>query len=384
MKKTMILIILNIILLPLIVLAGGSSDDSGVDRGEMITATCTYHNQHTVRGRGGEAATIDEFIVFEFSGIDGTTYQSSGGDVALTVLQYKKGKNTSTNKTPSGAMKYIGNYNKSSDKYTVTVAQTNVYEANNSSNEQLKKAAKDGLFCPSTVYYKSDSVNGQKYYFCDGVVDPIGDTCKTIENSLGDYKTKSVLVDNTAISNVGTNDYSDTDVEDVYYEENQELQDLCDPESPNYNLEKCLAQQTIVDAVVDQAADQGISRETLNAYVPDTLKPDLDNLSTITDCESLLGSPSTKPSGSTPGSPAYYMMFVFNIIKYIAIILLVTLSIVDFVKAVAAKDDDSIKKASNTTIKRLILCIAIFLLPTLIEVLLEYVHTSAIDTCGIN
>ena len=125
------------------------------------------------------------------------------------------------------------------------------------------------------------------------------------------------------------------------------------------------------------------TNEPINSYVPDTLRPDLDNLSTITDCESLLGSPSTKPSGSTPGSPAYYMMFVFNIIKYIAIILLVTLSIVDFVKAVAAKDDDSIKKAINTTIKRLILCVVVFLLPTLIEVLLEYVHTSAIDTCGI-
>lgn len=107
-----------------------------------------------------------------------------------------------------------------------------------------------------------------------------------------------------------------------------------------------------------------------NPYV----KPEINELK---DCTSLLGNPELK------GSPSYYLVVVFNVIKYVAIILLIILTIMDFLGAVASQDDNAIKKAAGKAIKRLILCIVIFVLPTLIEFILRIIHDKAVGLCGI-
>ena len=55
----------------------------------------------------------------------------------------------------------------------------------------------------------------------------------------------------------------------------------------------------------------------------------------------------------------------------------------DFLGAVASQDDNAIKKAAGKAIKRLILCIVIFVLPTLIEFILRIIHDKAVGLCGI-
>ncbi len=100
----------------------------------------------------------------------------------------------------------------------------------------------------------------------------------------------------------------------------------------------------------------------------------------FTDCNSLLGD----PNQSNPGTPAYYIVKIFNVIKYVAIILLIVMSMLDFVTAVASSDNDAIKKATNKTIKRAILCVIILILPFLIEVILKYASDRAIDLCGVS
>lgn len=57
----------------------------------------------------------------------------------------------------------------------------------------------------------------------------------------------------------------------------------------------------------------------------------------------------------------------FDIIKFAVPILIIGLGVVDYVKALAAQNQDEVKRSTNKLIKRLIIGIIIFLLPTLIE-----------------
>ena len=96
---------------------------------------------------------------------------------------------------------------------------------------------------------------------------------------------------------------------------------------------------------------------------------------TIDNCATLFGDP------KVPGSPAYYISFAFRLMKYIGIVLLLALSIIDFVKAVTSQDNDQLKKATGTTLKRLIACIVIFLLPVLIDLIMVYTNEEALSKC---
>ena len=87
---------------------------------------------------------------------------------------------------------------------------------------------------------------------------------------------------------------------------------------------------------------------------------DLDFEADDNPCETYLGD-------GSKGTPMYYLDFLFNLIKYVAIVLLFVLTVVEYAKAVTADKDDAIKKATTMTVKRLILAIVIFFLPILIE-----------------
>lgn len=77
---------------------------------------------------------------------------------------------------------------------------------------------------------------------------------------------------------------------------------------------------------------------------------------------------------------------IFTWIKIIAPIIVVIMGSVEFAGAILQDDKDAMKKAANKFIKRLIVAVAIFLIPTLMEFLLnifnEFSRHSA-DICGI-
>ena len=85
----------------------------------------------------------------------------------------------------------------------------------------------------------------------------------------------------------------------------------------------------------------------------------------LPSCDSVFGSP-TKPD-----YPAYWIQLVLDVIKYIAIVALLGLSIADFVKAIVSDDKDALKKAGITSFKRFIYCVIIFFLPILVNFLME-------------
>lgn len=74
----------------------------------------------------------------------------------------------------------------------------------------------------------------------------------------------------------------------------------------------------------------------------------------------------------------------FTIIKVLTPVLIIGLSVVDFVQATTSSDDDAFKKAKDKFVKRLIIGVIIFLLPYLVDIVLQliddYYQTS---TCGI-
>lgn len=96
-----------------------------------------------------------------------------------------------------------------------------------------------------------------------------------------------------------------------------------------------------------------------------------------TDCNSILGV-------NEPGYPAYYIFTAFNIIKYLAILILIVFTIMDFLKAIISKDEDAINKSVTQFVKRFIIAIIIFLLPTLIELVMEWSGlVDDVAICGI-
>ena len=64
--------------------------------------------------------------------------------------------------------------------------------------------------------------------------------------------------------------------------------------------------------------------------------------------------------------------------------MILVLSSLDFAKAILMSDDESLKKAQSSLITRLILAALLFVLPTLIEVVLDIFGFTSSDVCIFN
>ncbi len=92
-------------------------------------------------------------------------------------------------------------------------------------------------------------------------------------------------------------------------------------------------------------------------------------------CDSIFGDPGCDKC------PAYWIQWILNLMKYIAIIALLVFVIVDFIKALVQNDKDAIKKAGMSAAKRFIYCVLIFFLPIIVEFFMSLL--GAYGTCGI-
>ena len=77
-----------------------------------------------------------------------------------------------------------------------------------------------------------------------------------------------------------------------------------------------------------------------------------------------------------PGSIGWLLQTILNYIKVIGPILVVILSAIDFIKAITSSDDKAMKEAQTKLIIRLIAALALFLVPTLVQVLLSFISDS--------
>lgn len=144
------------------------------------------------------------------------------------------------------------------------------------------------------------------------------------------------------------------------------------PSSDEYkNVQKLINYLNTVDFTKIYA---DIWDDIISSYIE--YEGDNGNNGNIT-CTSLLGRTDEKQS------PAWYLSIAFNVVKYVAIILLIVFSIMDYVSAITSNDSDSLKKANSKFIKRLVICIIIFLLPFLLNFVLNYISDRQTGLCGI-
>ncbi len=94
-------------------------------------------------------------------------------------------------------------------------------------------------------------------------------------------------------------------------------------------------------------------------------------------CESLFGD----PDNCDKKCPAYWMQWILNAMKYVAIGALLLFVTMDFAKALISNDKDALKKAGTTAIKRFIYCVLLFFLPIIVDLIMSMF--GAYGTCGI-
>ncbi len=115
---------------------------------------------------------------------------------------------------------------------------------------------------------------------------------------------------------------------------------------------------------------------------PDSTSDD-PTITEINDCVTLLGSPKTE------GTPAYYVSVAFRVVKYVAVGLLIVLSTIDFISAIMSQDKEILNKTITKVVKRFVLCVVIFILPTILDLVLQYINDSQyleqvkLGLCGI-
>ena len=109
----------------------------------------------------------------------------------------------------------------------------------------------------------------------------------------------------------------------------------------------------------------------------DDLREDLNSYNQDAECNSILGSTEDEES------VAWLLQQLLNYIKILGPILVVILSSLDFAKAIITSDDESMKKAEKKLAIRLVLAIALFLIPTLVSVLLDTFGITTDAICGL-
>ncbi len=76
-----------------------------------------------------------------------------------------------------------------------------------------------------------------------------------------------------------------------------------------------------------------------------------------------------------------FLQQIYNVFKYLAPVLVLVFSTMDFVKAAASQDKEALKKAAKTALKRALLAILLFVVPTLLNYFFNLLGFSG--TCGI-
>ena len=96
------------------------------------------------------------------------------------------------------------------------------------------------------------------------------------------------------------------------------------------------------------------------------------------ECKGILGNPDNEDS------VAWFLVKILDYLKLLGPLMILVLSSLDFAKAILTSDDESLKKAQSSLITRLILAALLFVLPTLIEVILDIFGFTSSDVCIFN
>ncbi len=224
--------------------------------------------------------------------------------------------------------------------------------------------------CSKSIFVK-DEEDSQDIVLCETNDTKTKDTACAY--SYGDSNYKEYTFKSTAL---GINKDSGTTIDygESYAQNKEKVSMYC---NSSYDEELCEKAKADLDAVVQASQDSGKSQSGLEEDYKE-FYTNVDIPFGEANCDTLLG------RIDDSNAPAYYLNFAFNLIKYIAIVALVVLTIIDYVKAAVASNPDDIKKVNIKTIKRAIILVIIFFLPMIINFILDILGIVSTDpTCGI-
>ena len=104
-----------------------------------------------------------------------------------------------------------------------------------------------------------------------------------------------------------------------------------------------------------------------------------DNINIAVSCT---GSNAALGDVNDPDSVAWLLQKLLNYIKILGPFLVLIYSSIDFIKSIVTSDDESLKKATKNLSMRLILALALFLIPVFVSVMLNIVGLTS-DLCGL-
>ena len=114
-----------------------------------------------------------------------------------------------------------------------------------------------------------------------------------------------------------------------------------------------------------------LAYKVLNSGKQDILITDID------DCSGLIGNPE---DGS---SFAYYLQTTLDFLKILGPVLIISMSIYDYIRAIPSGDKEALTKVNKKTIIRVIAGVGIFLAPTIIKALFSLLGVYGNSDCGI-
>ena len=180
-------------------------------------------------------------------------------------------------------------------------------------------------------WFRIDEKDGDKWKEVEQITDNYGITVSNARSALNDY-TKSGCID------------EDSDEYKEYENIINNLEDEVDD----------------IDTNIDR--QNGVSEGDWQF-----LGEDPEFGSTEIGCDSLFDT-------TTPGAFGWILKTILNYVKVIGPILVVLLSAIDFIKAVIGTDEKAMKEAQNKLIIRLVAAVALFLVPTLVQLLLSFIN----------
>lgn len=389
MKKIVKLLIINLILIPNLVLASGDSDDlvsdKCIDEGTCIEL-CRYNNTkvtNTINGpQKGSTRTIS--IIYTFKGDWAVTWQGWETDPFVYKEEAKSLKKL---------LEISGVNDKTGLKEdTFTCPNYGYIDTDGFASGNEICFDNDGKSCENANNFATNfgnSISEKKYDFAKDLDNyfsnwSFGDI-KCSEFADGTYKSADDIVDK--IEKDLVKNYLRNNIMPEFVKNTESYKNIVNKVTKSFNEQKehCLGNP---DNLTDEEQIKvEESLEKIEEELPEKIEEAANNSfgAQLTSgpalkpqtCESLLGDPEIE------GTPAFYLVIVFKVLKYVALVILLVMSVMDFVGAVASHDNDTLKKAVSKLIMRAILCVIIFILPTIVEFVLQFLSEEAIDTCGI-
>lgn len=134
--------------------------------------------------------------------------------------------------------------------------------------------------------------------------------------------------------------------------------------------------------VYDTGGENDTNRSTIDSN-GNVVNKNYTNNATLDGLNQKYDSCSQLIDTETEGSFGWLLQKLLNYIKIAGPILVVLLSALDFIKAIASSEEDAFKKAQSRLVVRLVAALALFLVPTFVELLLGLINGINDPTCGL-